>query len=168
MHNNSLLLFDKYAAHKFLANPNAKVLEIGPDNTPSTYQKRVNWQGQWDTLDIHPYCKPTILSKNAYQFPILSKTYDIVFSAQVIEHVPYIWKWLPELSRVCKTGGLLITINPVSWEYHTAPVDCWRIYPDGMQALYDYAGVNTNLSVFEAIDPDMPDVTDTITIGTIR
>jgi hypothetical protein len=36
---------------------------------------------------------------------------------------------------------VVITIAPVSWPYHEAPVDCWRMYPDGLCALYEDAGL---------------------------
>jgi hypothetical protein len=58
-----------------------------------------------------------------------------------------------EVARVCKPGGLVVTINPVSWKYHLAPVDCWRIYPDGMKALYEDAGLEMRESVCESLEP---------------
>lgn len=168
MHNNSILLFDKYATEFFKNQPDAKVLEIGPDRNPSTFKQRLSWTGVWDTLDLHTYAQPTYVAADPYLFPIRDRSYDIVFNAQVIEHVPCIWRWMPELSRVCRREGTVITINPVSWEYHTAPVDCWRIYPDGMKALYQYANMRTVLSVFESLDSEHPDVIDTITIGVVK
>ena len=88
---------------------------------------------QWDTLDLvdgHAYvpAELTYRSRSPYEFPIEDDAYDIVLSANVIEHVRCVWRWLPELARVCKAGGLVITISPVSWPYHEAPIDCWRIY----------------------------------------
>jgi hypothetical protein len=69
-----------------------------------------------------------------------------VISGQVIEHVRKSWRWIPELTRVAKKNGLVITIGPVSWPYHEAPIDCWRIYPEGMKALYEAAGSSVELS----------------------
>jgi hypothetical protein len=48
----------------------------------------------------------------------------------------------------------VITINPVSWHYHEAPVDCWRIYPEGMKALADDAGLEVLLSTWESVEFD--------------
>ena len=81
-----------------------------------------------------------------------SDAYDIVLSGQVIEHVRKIWLWIKELARVCKVGGLVITINPVSWPYHEHPIDCWRAFPEGMQALYEDASLEVLLSIFESLE----------------
>src|SRR5690606_29497337 len=43
-------------------------------------------------------------------------------------------------------------INPISWHYHEAPVDCWRIYPEGMRALCDDAGLEVLLSTWESVE----------------
>jgi len=56
------------------------------------------------------------------------------------------------LARVTKTNGLVITINPVSWNYHEAPVDCWRIYPEGMKSLYEDASLKVVLSLWESLE----------------
>jgi SAM-dependent methyltransferase len=152
MHRNSRLIFDKYATPFF--TPGLSVLEIGPDGSPSTFQKRVGSQvARWDTLDIATgFTQPTYLAAEEYTFPVPSNTYDIVLSSQVIEHVRKIWRWFPEVARVCKPGGVVITINPVSWHYHECPVDCWRIYPDGMRALADDAGLEVLSSTWESVE----------------
>jgi hypothetical protein len=46
----------------------------------------------------------------------------------------------------------VITINPVSWVYHEAPIDCWRIYPEGMKALYEDASLTVLLSRWETLE----------------
>lgn len=68
--------------------------------------------------------------------------------------MPKVWVWIKELSRVLKPGGKLITINPVSWPYHEAPIDCWRIYPEAMKELYAHAGVSVEFCEFETLDGD--------------
>jgi SAM-dependent methyltransferase len=153
MHKNSTRLFERYAKSFF--TPGARVLEIGPDREPSTYRLLAGGEfAAWDTLDAFPRTDVslTYLAKTEYEFPVPSDSYDIVFSAQVIEHVKKIWRWMPELSRVCRPGGLVITINPVSWHYHESPVDCWRIYPEGMRALSDDAGLDVVLSEWGSVE----------------
>ena len=105
-----------------------RVLEIGPDKFPSTYCSLVADRSiTWDTLDLWQDARLTYSATSEYSFPAPSDTYDIVLSGQVIEHVRKIWLWIKELTRVCKVGGLVITINPVSWPYHEHPIDCWRV-----------------------------------------
>jgi len=153
MHKNSTRLFQHYAKSFF--TPGARVLEIGPDRHPSTYRSLLHAElACWDTLDAFPRTDVplTYLAESEYEFPVADDSYDIVFSAQVIEHVRKIWRWMPELSRVCRPGGVVITINPVSWHYHESPVDCWRIYPEGMRALSDDAGLDVVLSEWGSIE----------------
>jgi SAM-dependent methyltransferase len=94
----------------------------------------------------------TYESVSEYAFPIDDDCYDIVLSGQVVEHVPRIWRWMREVSRVCKEGGVVITINPVSWQYHEAPLDCWRAYPEGMKALYEDSSLDVLLSRWESLE----------------
>lgn len=156
MHTNSLRLFQRYAAQFF--KPGVKVLEIGPDTIPSTYQREGLPEGRdltWHTLELHGLGnakKTTYVSRDEYTFPVQSNSYDVVLSGQVIEHVPKVWIWIKELSRVCKPGGYVITIAPVSWPYHEAPIDCWRIYPDGMKALYEEVQLKTLVNRFETLE----------------
>lgn len=152
MHLNSKLLFEKHALPYF--HDGMKVLEIGPDAFPSTYCKLVARPSlEWHTIDIYDSDQLSFRATDEYRFPIDDNQYDLVFSAQVIEHVRKIWRWMPEVARVCRPGGTIITINPVSFRYHEAPVDCWRIYPEGMRALYEEAGIETVSSVTESLEP---------------
>jgi SAM-dependent methyltransferase len=100
------------------------------------------------------WMRPTYLATSPCTFPIPDASYDIVLSGQVIEHVGPIWDWMKELARVCRPGGLIITINPVSWHFHEAPIDCWRIYPAGMTALSEAAGLDVVLSTWESLELD--------------
>jgi SAM-dependent methyltransferase len=151
MHTNSKLLFEKYARGYF--KPSMRVLEIGPGDIPSTFQRLIGDSSIfWHTLDITDDPMLTYRALSEYEFPVESASYDLVLSGNVIEHVRKIWVWLPELARVCKPSGLVVTINPVSWPYHEAPIDCWRIYPEGMKALYESAGLDVEMSHCESLE----------------
>lgn len=156
MHRNSILLFEKYAKDNF--RPNMKVIEIGPDKFPSTYQSIIGNSGideskiTWHTVDIYEDPSLTYTALSEYAFPIEDNAYDMVLSAQVIEHVRKPWIWMKELSRICKPGGMVVTINPVSWPYHEAPIDCWRAYPEGMIALYEDALLSVVMSKWESLE----------------
>lgn len=154
MHSNSRLLFDKFAKDHFRSG--IRVLEIGPDDFPSTYRSTVEAAGNavaaWDTLDLYANPRLTFVAESEYRFPIADETYDIVLSGQVLEHVRKPWVWIRELARVCRSGGTVITINPVSWPYHQAPIDCWRVYPEGMKALYEEAALEVLTSVWESLE----------------
>jgi SAM-dependent methyltransferase len=149
MHPNSRLLFQKYARPYFTGG--CRVLEVGPDH-PSTLQTLVSDGSiEWHGVDIFAHPHLTYTATSEYSFPIDDNAYDIVVAANVLEHVRKIWVWIKELSRVCKPGGFVITVNPVSWPYHAIPIDCWRAYPEGMRALYGEGGLDVVLSEWEAI-----------------
>ena len=157
MHLNSKLLFEKYGTNHFLDG--IKVLEIGPSGFPSIYRQIVNNDKcTWHTMDFEDSTyigsannKLTYVLTDPYTFPVDSESYDIVISGQVIEHVGKIWVWLAEIKRILKKGGLVITINPVSWPYHEAPIDCWRIFPDGIRALAS----DCNLRLVECVSESL-------------
>jgi SAM-dependent methyltransferase len=147
MHLNSRLMFENIARQYF--DPGMKVLEIGPDGVPTTFQSIVDDSSiEWDTIDLKEKPNVTFTAISEYSFPFADDTYDIVVSANVIEHVRRIWVWVRELTRICKPGGLVITIAPVSWPFHEVPYDCWRIYPEGMKALYEDSGLEVVFSRF--------------------
>jgi SAM-dependent methyltransferase len=158
MHLNSELLFRKYLLSYF--TDNLKVLEIGPTFGQSSYQNIVNnFLIEWHTIDFETsqFIGSSVKSltyklKSPYSFPIKDELYDIVLSGQVIEHVAKPWIWLKELKRITKPGGYIITINPVSWPYHEAPIDCWRIYPSGIAALAEETGLLVELCLFDSLE----------------
>ena len=160
MHLNSALLFSKYATRYLPAN--GKVLEIGPTGIPSEYQKLANIPGStWDFIDFpdtdYNHAAPTRLTyalQDPYKFPMADGQYDVVLSGQVIEHVQKPWLWLGELKRVIRSNGLIITINPVSWPYHEAPIDCWRIYPSGIEGLAEEHGLSVECCVCESLEAE--------------
>lgn len=156
MHLNSELLFQKYYSDFFKSG--MKVLEIGPSGIPSAYSKIVNNSSiHWDTVDFENTVyinsntnRLTYTIDNPYSFPIENETYDIILSGQVIEHVQEIWKWMIELKRILKPNGIIFTINPVSWPFHEAPIDCWRIFPSGIEALAEFCDLEILLCLFES------------------
>jgi SAM-dependent methyltransferase len=161
MHSNTELLFNKYAKQNFQSN--AKVLEVGPTGFPSAFQELVNNSNiTWHTIDFadsiyvgDALSELTYTLSNPYEFPVQSEQYDIVISGNVIEHVAEVWKWLKELKRVLKPGGIVVTINPISWPYHEAPLDCWRIYPEGIKALANEIGLLVKECHFSSLEIDI-------------
>jgi len=108
----------------------------------------------WDTLDFSTRTDVSLTYRTTeeYDYPVPTGAYDVVLSANVIEHVPKIWRWMKELTRICAPGGHVITINPISWHYHESPIDCWRIYPAGMRALCEEAGLDVVVAEWGSMD----------------
>jgi SAM-dependent methyltransferase len=127
MHLNSELMFKKYANSYF--KHGLRVLEVGASEPPTVFCQQINDSSIiWDTLNVdfgfddqESYTNPrhvTIRTTDPYRYPVPEKSYDIVLSANVMEHVPDIWSWITELKRITKPGGLIITILPNSYPYH--------------------------------------------------
>lgn len=178
MHANSYRLFEKYALPYFL--PGAKVLEIGPDEKPGDFSLHdlVTLRGVSyffaDAYRDRSAVPGHIGMSGGYQIFAGDGVFDVVFAANVTEHVRKVWEWIPELRRVTKPGGHVILVSPVSWPYHEAPIDCWRLYPEAYRGLFDDAGLQVILAVcesLETIDPEWIEehgsgkVIDTIAIG---
>jgi SAM-dependent methyltransferase len=135
MHRNTTLIFEKYIQPRFQSNQ--KVIEIGPI-LPSIFYEAIGDKSiTWHSADICENSDLTYSGIEPYSIPAEDESYDVVFAANVIEHVGKIWLWIREMERICKPGGQLLLINPISWPHHLDPTDCWRIYPDGMKALLE-------------------------------
>lgn len=67
--------------------------------------------------------------------------FDVVVSGQCLEHVGMPWLWIKEVVRTLAPGGQICLIAPHSWEFHPSPRDCWRVWPDGMKDLMEWAGL---------------------------
>ncbi|MEM6523800.1 MAG: methyltransferase domain-containing protein [Bacteroidota bacterium] len=158
MHLNSKLLFERYALSSL--EEGQRILEIGATGYPSEYAKMANiGLENWYSLDIEKKHigdagrnKKHILSSELYNYPIDDCYFDIVLAGQVIEHVADIWIWLIELKRITKKGGKIIIICPVSWPYHEAPIDCWRIYPEGFKVLAKKTGLILQKVLYESLE----------------
>lgn len=152
MHENSLLIFARHAVPYIKSDD--VVLEVGPEHGGSNLVAAASHnRSLWTTLDIEARTGVDVVAQNDSSFPLSSDCFDVVISANVAEHVRQPWRWFAELKRVCKPKGIIITITPVSWPYHAVPIDCWRIYPDGMRGIADELQlemVETDFVTYEA------------------
>lgn len=156
MHLNARLLFREHVVP--LLSDDHRVLEMGPDLHPSTLQvEAAGRYARWETADLvsGPPGDLTYPMSDADAIPAPSGTFDVVVSSSVIEHVRRPWIWFAEIARVCRPGGLVATISPISWPEHKnefVPYDCWRIFPDGMRVLAEDAGLVVELCEFKTLE----------------
>lgn len=80
---------------------------------------------------------------NATDLPVESETVDIVFTTQVIEHVPEPQKMINECFRVLKPGGALVLTGPFYWPIHEEPYDYYRYTRYGLEYMLQKAGFAT-------------------------
>lgn len=150
MHGNARQLFRRYAKEYF--QPNSRVLEVGPGRPPSVIREIVGDPSvRWESVGLDTTYPVTYVGSE-YSYPVDSDAFDVVVAMNVLEHVRKPWVWIRELARICKPGGYVITVNPVSWPYHEHPVDCWRAYPEGMKALYEDGGLAVITSRCESLE----------------
>lgn len=89
-------------------------------------------------LDIVDGPNVDVVSEDLYKYPFENETFDVIVSGSTVEHVKDIFKWIVELKRILKKNGLICIIAPSVFRMnHPHPVDCWRIYPDGMRFLLE-------------------------------
>jgi len=71
---------------------------------------------------------------------IEDQTFDLVISGQTMEHVRMPWIWMMEIRRILRRGGQAFIVAPHTHHEHNFPVDCWRVFPEGMKALMAWCG----------------------------
>lgn len=76
----------------------------------------------------------------------MANSFDVAVSTQVLEHIERPWDWIKDVAAIVKPGGLIYICTPHTMHYHAHPKDFWRVWPDGMKALLESAG----LTVIEA------------------
>ena len=60
-------------------------------------------------------------------------TFDAAYCNAILEHVPEPTRAIAELLRVLKPGGVIWVEVPMTYPYHEAPKDYWRVTPDGLR-----------------------------------
>ncbi len=175
MHSNSLHVFHRFGLPYFQRGMH--VLEIGPDPLGLCRDLVVPVGVAYHFADLsnaRSDASGFTAMPSAYAIDCADESFDMVFSANVIEHVPKLWRWMAEVVRVVRPGGYVLCVNPVSWPFHEAPRDCWRLFPDAYRALFEEAGVEHGFSWHGNLVPIDPfwwaehgphTVTDTIGIG---
>ena len=120
----------------------AQVLDVGACDVNGTYRPLIEGRG-WQYLGLDVAAGPNVdlVARDPYRFPVPDGAFDVVISGSTMEHVEAIWRWVPELARVLRSGGWLAIVTHWQFGMHRFPVDCWRIMPDGMRYLFDLTGV---------------------------
>ena len=102
--------------------PGMRVLEIGGG---TGYQANLiaRLGGAVDSIDVaHPSSGESYFPVRIYDgrtLPFADGSFDVVFSSNVLEHIPDLQKTLSEIHRVMKVNGLAI---------HILPTPAWRIW----------------------------------------
>jgi len=81
------------------------------------------------TSHLRPHRVWPVVDYDGFRVPFDDRTFDVVYSSNVLEHIPHIVEFQKELHRVIKPGGLAIHVVPsASWRFWTNlthVVKCW-------------------------------------------
>lgn len=134
-------------AKKYIQDDNLSICDVGSLDINGTFKPL--FEGYpYTGLDVVKGPNVDVVSQDLYRYPFEDESFDVVISGSTIEHVEDIFTWLRELARITKRNGLVCIIGPsLHRDQHRHPVDCWRIYPDGMRYLI---GKVAGLEVLEA------------------
>lgn len=109
-------------------------------------------------LDVTPGINVDVAVADPYRWDeVDADSFDVVISGQALEHIPYFWLTAFEICRVLRPGGITMLVAPSSGFEHRYPVDCWRFYRDGMDAIAAYVGCEVLDSYTEWGRPDWAD-----------
>ena len=151
MHKSSMKAMRKFFDEYLDSNKEYSIIDIGSMGrdhkrvTPNlpvypNYRHLIkNDKWHYQGLDLAKGYNVDIVAKGLYDFGVDSGSYDVVISGQCAEHVQDLKLWMVEVARIIKPGGLTCIIAPRLCTYHKHPIDCWRIYPDGMRWLLEDA-----------------------------
>ena len=125
------------------------VLELGSATSPGQTQTHrslfANVDHSYLGVDLNDGPTVDIVMDKPYTIPAESDSKDIIVCGSVLEHVPFFWASMLEMARVLRPGGRLFVTVPSRGHKHS-PIDCWRVYPDGLRAMAVWA----NLTLLES------------------
>lgn len=78
---------------------------------------------------------------------IADDAFDVIVTVSTLEHTRRPWRVVSEISRILRPGGIGCICAPYAWPFHEHPIDCWRIFPEGMRTVLVDAGL-TALRVY--------------------
>ena len=119
--------------------PGWRVLELGCGARP--YESMVRACGaEYEGADLkgNPHADVLIDAEGRTQAP--DGAYDLVISAQVLEHVADPQAYLADARRLLKPGGVMVLSTHGIWIYHPCPLDLWRWTNAGLRRVVEQAG----------------------------
>jgi len=164
MHESTYKAMAEFA--KTLPAAPLRIADIGSYNVNGTYKQIFQKEG-WSYVGLDLSAGPNVdvvLSGEIEWKNVPDESFDVVISGQVLEHTRFPWLFVHELARIAKRGAPICIIAPYQWEYHPFPIDCWRVFPDGMRAVMEYNGLEI-LKTYMTENPDPRWKGDTVGIA---
>jgi SAM-dependent methyltransferase len=134
------------------------VLDFGSGTSPRQTMTHRSILEDYDVaytgVDVREGNNIDIPMPKPYKIPLKSKSFDVVLTGQVFEHVPFFWASLLEIARVMRPQAYLFMTVPSRGHVHTDQ-DCWRVYPDGLRAMAAWSRLNL-VEAFTDFPPRYP------------
>lgn len=144
MHANSMDLCRGFALGLLTHRPGPlSIADVGSYDVNGTYRPlfdRPGWRYVGFDIQAGPNVDVVLSSPDGWELAEDHlAAFDVVVSGQCVEHVAAPWRWVHDVARLLKPGGLLWISAPNTEVYHEHPIDAWRIWPAGMTALLQEA-----------------------------
>ncbi len=78
--------------------------------------------------------------------------FNAVVCFQMLHNCERPWRLIPEMAGICKPGGAVIVVDSMYEKENRHPVDCGRIWPDGLKVLFEDAGLAAEKIVTARLD----------------
>lgn len=133
----------KYIENSFLeAGARKYLLDLGCGVKPfkHIYSKYATRSIGIDVAQSPHDSKSVDIIYDGRNIPFSENEFDIVFSTEVMEHVPDPQHFLNEINRVMQPGGVLIMTTPFMVQLHEEPYDFYRYTKHGIQHLLSKSG----------------------------
>jgi SAM-dependent methyltransferase len=132
MHDSCYRLF---AAFVDALPPGLKVLDVGSYDVNGCLRPLFEAH-DYTGCDQVPGPNVDVVQPGPYALPFPDGAFDVLVSANCLEHCPRPWQLVLEMDRVLRPGGLMAIEVPFWIHQHRYPVDCWRLLPDGLAELF--------------------------------
>ena len=146
MHQSS---FDKMAAFRarYLTGRETEsltILDLGSQDINGSYRPLFTvpaWK--YVGVDLAAGANVDVVLADPYDWrEIAPESADVIVAGQTFEHTEFFWETARQITRALKRNAIVCIIVPSSGPEHRYPVDCWRMYPDGLRAIARYAGLH--------------------------
>ena len=112
-------------------------LDIGARDTVRSYFAA---GFEYYAMDILPQAGNVMCGDICRCPEIADDSFDVVFSAEVFEHLRRPWDAAQECVRITKPDGLIIHRTVFAYRYHPEPVDYWRFSSQCLEYLFTHTG----------------------------
>lgn len=139
----------------YMGTVSQRIADIGARDVNGSLKSVLGAGHLYTGFDIEPGAGVDVVMPNPEWINAPDASFDIVVSANCLEHARRPWVLVKEMARIVCSGGVVLLMVPMpnAHPYHAYPIDCWRCYTEGMRGLFEDAGLVV-LDLHEAADHD--------------